>query len=60
MLLMETMDNDPFNRWIELEQGLEWSTTPIAGPGSRMKMDNHIHLHTKDFPFVWTVHSIRS
>ena len=24
-----------------------------------IKMDHHIHLHTKEFPFVWTVHSIK-
>ena len=41
------MDNDRFKRWIECQQGLKWSTTPIVGPGSRMKMDNHIDLHTK-------------
>ena len=42
MWMMEIMDNDRFKRCTECEQGLKWSTTPIAGPGSRMKMDNHI------------------
>ena len=41
------MNNDQFKRWIECQQGLKWSTIPIAGRGSRMKMDKHIHLHTK-------------
>ena len=52
------MDHDRLKRWIECEQGFKWSTIPIAGPGSRPNLTIIFIYTPRDFPFVWTVHSI--
>ena len=56
---MEIMDHDRFQLWIECEQGLKWSIILIAGPGSKEKWTIIFIYTPRDFPFVWTVHSIR-
>ena len=57
--MMEIMDHNRLKRWIECEQGFKWSTIPIAGPGSRTKLTIIFIYTPRDFPFFWTVHSIR-